>query len=158
MTLYGGVTGWQANKQNTVTTSTTEAELLALSQAAKEGIYVMRLLKELDIEMESPKLHLECDNKQTIGLIEKDIVTLKTKLRHVDIHHFWLRQELQEGRVEVEYIPTRKMIANGLTKALGKQEFGEFLRQVGMHNIAHLLEEQKDEDIEVDINLQALKI
>lgn len=37
MTLYGGVTGWQANKQNTVTKSTTEAELLALSQAAKEG-------------------------------------------------------------------------------------------------------------------------
>ncbi len=29
--LFGGMIGWRANKQATVTTSTTEAELLALS-------------------------------------------------------------------------------------------------------------------------------
>jgi hypothetical protein len=40
MPLFGGVIGWRANKQNTVTTSTTEAELLALSQASKEGLPV----------------------------------------------------------------------------------------------------------------------
>ncbi|EED23215.1 conserved hypothetical protein [Talaromyces stipitatus ATCC 10500] len=152
MTLYGGVTGWQANKQNTVTTSTIEAELLALSQAAKEGIYVMRLLKELDIKLESPILHLECDNQQTISLIEKDIVTLKTRLRHVDIHHHWLRQEHQEGRVQVDYVPTRKMIANGLTKALGKGEFDEFLKQVGMTDVSSYIEEQKEDVQEMDID------
>jgi hypothetical protein len=31
MRLFGGITSWKANKQDTVTTSTTEAELLALS-------------------------------------------------------------------------------------------------------------------------------
>ena len=31
MKLFGGLIGWRANKQPTVTTSTTEAELLALS-------------------------------------------------------------------------------------------------------------------------------
>jgi hypothetical protein len=54
MMLYGGITGWQANKQNIVTILTTEAELLALSQAAKEGMYVMCLLKELDVKLETP--------------------------------------------------------------------------------------------------------
>jgi hypothetical protein len=34
MKLFGGLIGWRANKQATVTTSTTEAELLALAQAA----------------------------------------------------------------------------------------------------------------------------
>jgi hypothetical protein len=159
MMLYGGVTGWQANKQTTVTTSTTEAELLALSQAAKEGIYVMRLLKELDVKLESPLLHLECDNKQTIGLIEKDIVTLKTKLRHVDIHHFWLRQELQEGRVKVEYVPTKKMIANGLTKALGKGEFEEFLKQVGMTDVSAYLERNDDmKKVDLGVVFESLQI
>jgi len=43
MKLFGGLIGWRANKQGTVTTSTTEAELLALSQAAKEGQYIYRL-------------------------------------------------------------------------------------------------------------------
>jgi len=49
MKLFGGLIAWRANKQGTVTTSTTEAELLALSQAAKESLFVSRLLQELDI-------------------------------------------------------------------------------------------------------------
>ncbi len=40
MKLFGGLVGWQANKQTTVTTSITEAELLVLLQAAREGIYI----------------------------------------------------------------------------------------------------------------------
>ncbi|KAL1971973.1 hypothetical protein VTN31DRAFT_7192 [Thermomyces dupontii] len=38
MKLFGGMIGWRANKQDTVTTSATEAELLALAQAAKESL------------------------------------------------------------------------------------------------------------------------
>jgi hypothetical protein len=49
MRLFGGTIGWRANKQSTVTTSTTEAELLALSQAAKEAMFITRLVKELGI-------------------------------------------------------------------------------------------------------------
>jgi hypothetical protein len=44
MKLFGGLIGWRANKQNTVTTSTTEAKLLALVQTAKKSIYVSKLL------------------------------------------------------------------------------------------------------------------
>ena len=36
--LFGGPTDWRSAKQKTVTTSSTEAELLALSYAAKEII------------------------------------------------------------------------------------------------------------------------
>jgi len=53
MKLFGGLIGWRANKQDTVTTSTTEAELLALSQAAKESIYISRLLEELTIQLDN---------------------------------------------------------------------------------------------------------
>jgi ABC-type branched-subunit amino acid transport system ATPase component len=42
--LFGGLIGWRANKQNTVTTLITEAELMALAQAAKESIYINKLL------------------------------------------------------------------------------------------------------------------
>jgi ABC-type branched-subunit amino acid transport system ATPase component len=50
MKLFGGLIGWRANKQNTVITSTTEAKLLALAQAAKESMYVSKLLQELIID------------------------------------------------------------------------------------------------------------
>jgi hypothetical protein len=44
MKLFGGLIGWRANKQNTVITLIIEAELLALAQAAKESMYVSKLL------------------------------------------------------------------------------------------------------------------
>jgi hypothetical protein len=51
MKLFGGLIGWRANKQDTVTTLTTETELLALAQAAKESMYVNKLLQKLTIDL-----------------------------------------------------------------------------------------------------------
>jgi hypothetical protein len=42
--LFSGLIGWRTNKQDTITTLTIKAELLALAQAAKELIYVNKLL------------------------------------------------------------------------------------------------------------------
>ena len=88
--LFGGLVAWRASKQDTVTTSTTEAELLALSQVAKEALYLTRLLKELQITVPRSAINISCDNKQTIRLVTKDIAKLQTKLQHVDIHNHWL--------------------------------------------------------------------
>ena len=45
--LFRGLISWRANKQDTVTISTTKAELLTLSQAAKKSLYISRLVTEL---------------------------------------------------------------------------------------------------------------
>ena len=102
--LFGGVIAWKANKQDTVTTSTTEAELLALSQVAKEAIFISRLLTELKVQLTDSTVTIKCDNTQTIRLVTEEISLLQTKLRHVDIHNHWLRQEVSSGRINVEYV------------------------------------------------------
>ena len=53
MKLVGSLIGWRANKQDIVTTST---ELLALSQAAKEGQYISRLLQELTVKLDQNRV------------------------------------------------------------------------------------------------------
>ena len=73
MKLFGGLIGWRANKQPTVTTSTTEAKLLALSQAAKEALYVSRLIAELSVQLDDSCIQILCDNKQTIQLVTAEI-------------------------------------------------------------------------------------
>jgi hypothetical protein len=118
MKLFGGTIAWRANKQDTVTTSTTEAELLALTQAAKETLFVSRLLKELTVTLKESRIVIECDNEQTIGLVTKETAFLRTKLKHVDIANHWLRQEVQNQRIAIKYTPSAEMIADGLTKAL----------------------------------------
>jgi hypothetical protein len=118
MQLFGGTIAWRASKKDTVTTSATEAELLALSQAAKEALFVKRLIKSLRVSLDTEVTTIQCDNTQTIRLVNSELVRLQTKLRHVDIHNHWLRQEVKKGAITVEFVPSEEMIADGLTKAL----------------------------------------
>ena len=90
-------------------------------------------------------IKIECDNTQTINLVTAEIATLKTKLRHVDIHNHWLRQEVQEGKIKVEYTRSAEMIADGLTKALPKGKWPAFLRQLGLEDVQA---RQKDREAE----------
>ena len=89
--LFKGMIGWRASKQETVTISTIEVELLVLLQAAKEALFVNRLLKELKIKLDNNRIKIECDNTQTIRLVTEEITILQTKLRHIDIYNHWLR-------------------------------------------------------------------
>jgi hypothetical protein len=130
--LFGGLIAWRASKQDTVTTSTTEAELLALSQVAKEAIFTSRLLKELQVTLSDPIITIKCDNTQTIRLVNEDVAKLQTKLRHVDIHHHWLRQEVTRKMIKVEHIPSDNMIADGFTKSLPANKWASFLDQLGL--------------------------
>lgn len=150
MRLFGGTIGWRASKQDTVTTSTTEAELLSLAQAGKEALFQSRLLKELGVKFTQQTIQLWCDNQQTIRLVNKEIAQLTTKLRHVDIHNHWLRQEVQRGHVKVDYVGTAEMVADGLTKALPKPLHQRFVRQIGLVDIEARLRERKAKELEDD--------
>lgn len=66
MKPFGGVVALRANEQDIVTTSSTKAELLAISQTAKEAVYLSRLVKVLTLVLPEA-LTIECNNKQTIG-------------------------------------------------------------------------------------------
>ena len=70
---------------------------------------------------------------------------MKTKLRHVDIHHHWLRQEVQAGRLLVEWTKTADMVADGLTKLLPRLKHLEFVKMLGLEDISHLIQPSLEE-------------
>lgn len=135
---YGGPIDWKATKQPTVTTSTTEAELLGLSEAGKQVQWWRRLMNSLGF-VPSHDLTIDCDNERTIGLLTSEDTAFETKLRHVDIHHHWLRQEVQEKRINVRWVATASMVADGLTKLLSKQKHEGFVRMLRMVDIGYLI-------------------
>ena len=114
--LFGGLIAWRANKQTTVTTSSTETELLAISDGTKEVTFINYLVKELGVILDAASIRAECDNQQTIRLVTSDLPTLATRPRHVDIHNHWLRSVADQGMIEVVYTESAKMMADGLTK------------------------------------------
>ena len=135
MKLFGGAILWQSSKQKTVTTSTTEAELLSLSHTARETIALYRLFAQVQFDPELQPLIL-CDNQQTVGLIQKEKPQLTTKLKHVDIHNFWLRQIYRDGKISVQWVPTTDMPADGFTKPLSAEKHSHFIKQLGLVDIS----------------------
>ena len=129
--LFGGPIEWKSRKQKTITTSTTEAELLAISHAAKQLYWIKRLFSFIQFETDQLDV-IECDNQQTVDLLTREKSTFQTKLRHVDIHQLWIRQEVQAKRLRIEWVKSAEMIADGLTKRLSAEKHATFVQQLGM--------------------------
>jgi len=58
--MNGGCVSWDSRKQRTVALSSTEAEYMALSEAAKEAVYLRRLVQKLGVNADN--LTLSSDN------------------------------------------------------------------------------------------------
>ncbi len=73
---------------------------------------------------------------------------LQTKLRHFDIHSYWLRQEVQRSSIHIRWVPAKGVVADGLTKALSStQKHDSFVRMTGIVNRKDLLASIKREEV-----------
>ncbi|RMZ87322.1 hypothetical protein DV736_g5450, partial [Chaetothyriales sp. CBS 134916] len=130
-TLYGAAVDWKSAKQTSVSTSSTEAKLRALEYRAKSLMYTYRLFKSIQFNPEQD-LEVNYDNRQTIHLVESENPTLVTALRHVDVAHHWVREQVQQGILQINWVSSAEQSADGLTKALPGQKHRIFLQQLGL--------------------------
>lgn len=140
--LCNGPIHWNSSKQATVTTSSTEAELLAISNATKELVWMQRLFSCLKFNPGNDVM-LFNDNIQTIRLLTKEDPIIKTKLKHVDIYQHWVRQRVQSKELQVSWISTVDMVADGMTKALGKQKHQNFVKLLGLTKVLTCMQDSE---------------
>ena len=62
------------------------------------------------------------DNLSTIALGNKGCATAQ-RTRHINIRYFWITDYIERGEMCLEHMPTRFMIADGLTKPLQGADF-----------------------------------
>ena len=106
---------WACQTQNCVATSTTEAEYIAASTAAKKAIVLKRLLQGLGMPLKGPVPIYE-DNKGCQLLSESPGGSSRT--RHIDVAVHNVRQLVHDDVVQLIPCPTADMPADILTKAL----------------------------------------
>ena len=140
--LNNGPISWCSKRQTTVTLSSTEAEYMALTLAAKEATWLRLLMTQLGLMTSddgSPTINvlrgegtiaLKGDNQSAIALANNPVLHSRTK--YIDIQHYFIRNEVLEGRIDLTYVPTEDMIADGLTKTLTHVKFFSFIRQLNM--------------------------
>lgn len=132
--VHGSTVSWLTRKQSTISLSSTEAELVALSTAVCHGIWLERLLKDLDVEPEHPVVYHE-DNQSTIKVVEEERDT--GRLKHVDVRHRFVREEIQRGNIAVQYIRTGEQVTDIMTKGLPVSAFQKHRASLGLARSGH---------------------
>jgi hypothetical protein len=110
---------WRSVRQKTVALSTTEAEYMALAECVQEGMWVAGFLKELGMDIGPMTLHE--DNMSTLHLAQGNKTHGRTK--HIDVKYHFVRQALAEKKITLAHCGTRDMLADILTKPLGRDLF-----------------------------------
>lgn len=119
-TMCGGVIDWSSRVMRPVALSTTEAEYMCASDAAKEIVWARGLLAELGYEQTEATPMME-DNQATIDLSVSGRHHKRTK--HIRVRYHFIRQLVEEGEVALVKVHTSEQIADLLTKPLGKTQF-----------------------------------
>jgi len=131
---------WSSKRQQTIALSTTEAEYMALTQAAKEAIWVSRFLAELQgipvntestLEPLGSKTRIYVDNQDSIAVARNPEFHARTK--HIAIQEHYVREKVTTGEIELEYLHTSDMIADCLTKNLSREKVERFQAEMGLH-------------------------
>jgi hypothetical protein len=112
----------KSSKQKIVTKSSTEAELVALSDNASIVIWSRDFLIAQGEKTSSSFIYQ--DNMSTMALTEKASSTSE-RTRHINIRYFWIKEKVDSGILKIEYLPTEKMLADVLTKPLQGARFNK---------------------------------
>ena len=121
--LVGGTVSWCSKKQRTVSTSTTEAEYIAIGHAARQAVWLRRFLAELPINRPPTAVRILGDNQASLDLVKNAEYHDRTK--HIDVQHHYVRELVQDDYVRMEWVSTKEQLADGFTKALPKATFSE---------------------------------
>ena len=115
--------------QKTVARSSTEAEYMALSEACSEVAWLTSLQREIGFGTTSPT-PLVSDSQGGIFLAINP--AHDRRLKHVDIRYHFIREYVESKKVSIVYISTEDMIADILTKPLGRVKYKKFRAQLGL--------------------------
>ncbi len=128
----GGAVSWASKKQELVTLSTTEAEYVAATHAAKEAVWLRSLVAELFTAPMEPTT-LYGDNQSAIALAQGGQYHARTK--HIDIWYHFICYIINAGSIKLIYCPTDDQTADVLTKALPSVKAKHFASAMGLRSV-----------------------
>ena len=113
--MAGGPVTWSSKHQATVALSTVKAEYVAMSRCAQQMIWMHSWLDEVEIPHLLPGI-IKGDNHGAIALMKntKD----HRKIKHIDIHHHYICELLEAGKIIMEQVPSANNLADIFTKPL----------------------------------------
>ena len=116
---------WLNKKQSSISLSIAEAEYIAATNCCAEILWMKEALKDVNTETKQP-ITIFCENTNAINL-SKNLV-MRSRTRHIPIKYHFLREQVVEHNIKLEYVNTKEKIDDIFTKPLPREAF-EYLRQ-----------------------------
>ena len=85
----------------------------------------MQTLQDIQIKF-SLAISILCDNTSAISISKNLVIHSKTK--HIPIKYHFLREQVLEQKVKLEYVPSKEQVVDIFSKPLPTEAF-EYLRQ-----------------------------
>ena len=126
--LNGSLISWCSKRQGLVALSSTEAEFIAGTEAARELMWILGFLDSIGIPEKSPILF--GDNKGALALARHHVYRPRTK--HIHVRERYITHMVESGQCLIEYVSTRDMIADALTKPLPREPLERHARLMGL--------------------------
>eukprot|EP00804_Cyclotella_cryptica_P027764 CCRYP_009202-RA/>CCRYP_009202-RA protein AED:0.72 eAED:0.12 QI:0/-1/0/1/-1/1/1/0/1137 len=124
MTFGKGMMGGSSNKQKINTTSSTEAETVAVHDNMPNILWTRYFLAEQGYPMRPSIIHQ--DNQSAMLLETNGRGSSSKRTRHMNIRYFFVADCKDRGHVTIRYCPTDEMIGDFFTKPLGGAKFRRF--------------------------------
>ncbi|KAL0430643.1 UNVERIFIED_CONTAM: Retrovirus-related Pol polyprotein from transposon TNT 1-94 [Sesamum radiatum] len=136
--LNGGVVAWKSSKQDTTVDSTTEAEYIAGSEAAKEAVWMKNYIQELGVvpSITEPMV-IVCDNNGAIAQAKEPRSHHRPKpiLRRYHL----LRKIVERGDVRMIESHQQKNMTDPLTKLVSQIAHAQHFGKMGLRNMSDWL-------------------
>ncbi|MCO5574275.1 hypothetical protein L7F22_028057 [Adiantum nelumboides] len=127
-TVASGPVSWASCLQPCVALSTIEAEYMAVTEAAKEALWLSWLVGDLVMAGDAPMLH--CDSHSAIALAWNHVFHAKTK--HIEVRYHFIQEVLEDKRIQLIKIHTDNNPTDLLTKSVASQQFAHCRSLMGM--------------------------
>ena len=107
-----------------------EVEYIAAGSYCAHVLWIRNQLEDYDFKLEN--VPIRCDNTSTINLTKNLILYSRTK--HIEVRHHFIREQVANRAISLEYINIENQLADIFTKPLSEDRFYELSRSLGMYD------------------------
>ena len=118
----GAPIAWKSKSGKSVTLSSTEAEYFAISEVAKELLFIKQIMDSMGIHVQLP-IKIKTDNVGAIFLSNNYTTSQRTK--HIDIRTHFVRQHIEDGIFKIEFVKSTNNDADIFTKNTTEEIFNK---------------------------------
>eukprot|EP00173_Palmaria_palmata_P002479 Plantae.Rhodophyta-Palmaria_palmata.ctg2606.p1 GENE.Plantae.Rhodophyta-Palmaria_palmata.ctg2606~~Plantae.Rhodophyta-Palmaria_palmata.ctg2606.p1 ORF type:complete len:238 (+),score=24.82 Plantae.Rhodophyta-Palmaria_palmata.ctg2606:804-1517(+) len=120
---------WGTKKQGCVALSTSESEIVSQATTVRNVIHERNVLEFIEYRQKTATTVFQ-DNTSAIVWSEEGKFSGKAK--HIDVKHHFAAEQIRVGNVTLEYVPTRDMLADCMTKILPGPELKRLRKMIGL--------------------------